>query len=186
MSKIDAVSELMKNHKAALVLPPQSLFQAVQTGQGLAMFFSIGDDKVFYLTVEQPGKKTGWVANDLSSELGSLHGGKKITARTFSVTQNVSDGSITIALVVRAAGDANDYLHVLPDHLNAADAPLVASAAGRTWVSRSYDDTEHPVNPVNISYVYLTPAQEAGAATQLVAGVVDRTSVGEGKRVDLG
>lgn len=171
MSKINAISELMKNHKAASVLPPQSLFQAAQTRQGRAMFFSIGDDHVFYLMLEQPGGTTGWVAKDLSSELGSRHGGGKITAETFSVTQNAGDGAITVALVVCAEGDADDHLYVLPDQPAEADAPWLASAAGRAWAALPYDDAAHPLGRVNIGYVYLTPAQEAGDAARLVAGV---------------
>lgn len=161
----------MKNQKAASVLPPQSLFHTGQTRQGQAMVFSIGDDHVFYLTLEQPSGRTGWSAKDLSSELGSRHGGKKITAQTFTVKQNAGDGAITVGLVVRAEGDDNDHLYVLADQPDAADAAWLASAAGRAWVARPFDDAAHSVGPVNIRYVYLTPSQEADAAAKLVAGV---------------
>ncbi len=171
MSKIQVSNELMKNQKAASVLPPQSLFESLQDTNGNAMFFSIGDDKVFNLTIEKPGNKTGWEAVDLSSELSALHNNKPIMAQTFSVTQNYEDGNITIALVVRADGEITDTLYVLSSFSNAADATWITSPAVRKWVARPYDDSQHPLDSFTITYVYLTPTQEESSDTQLVVEV---------------
>lgn len=176
MSKIQVSNELMKNQKAASVLPPQSLFESMQDTDGNAMFFSIGDDKVFNLTIEKSGIKTGWEAIDLSSELRVFHNNKSITAQTFSVTQNYDDGNITIALVVRADGETSDTLYIFSSLSNAADASWISSSAARNWLARPYDDTQHPLDSVSIAYVYLTPTQKESLETQLVAEVRSDTT----------
>jgi len=66
--KITFESELLKNHKHAKVMSPDSKFQALQTNEGHSLFFSIGDDNVFYVTKETTSEITGWTKRaDLSS-----------------------------------------------------------------------------------------------------------------------
>ncbi|MEH2245601.1 hypothetical protein [Nostoc sp.] len=176
MSKIQVSTELMKNQKAASVLPAQSLFEALQQANGNTIFFSIGDNKVFNLTLEKSGTKTGWEAIDISSELSVFHGNKVIAAQTFAVTQNYENGNITIALVVRADGETSDTLYVLSSLSNAPDASWLNSSTARNWLARPYDDPQHPLDSVSIAYIYLTPTQKESSDTQLVAEIPSTTT----------
>lgn len=176
MSIIQVSSELMKNQKAASVLPPQSLFESLQDASGNAMFFSISDDKVFNLIIEKPGIDTGWEAVDLSSELAAFHDDKNIQAQTFAVTQTSGNGNITMALVVRADGEKSDTLYVLSDLPNTIEADWTKASANRSWTARPYDNSSQPLDAVTIAYVYLTPTQKETLDTQLVAEVRSATT----------
>ncbi len=52
-------SELMQNYLQAEILAPDAKFQALQTGDGASLLFSIGTDGALYLTQESPGTRSG-------------------------------------------------------------------------------------------------------------------------------
>src|SRR6185369_1432092 len=140
-------SELMKNQKHAQVLPPDSKFLALQTKEGHSLFFSIGDDGVFYLTRETPKEVTGWTKkNDLSSGLST----SKVVAKTFDVSQDAT-GDIDLALI--ATIDGRDALYLSQNNSN-SDQFWNDKIA---WHEMPYDDPSHPQHTtpsLNITDVY--------------------------------
>jgi hypothetical protein len=91
--KISTETEMMKNQKHAEVMSPDKAFEALQTSQGDALFFSIGTDGVFYVTRETRGSQTGWNRIDLSVALG----GK---AKSFVASQDPATMNIDVALIM--------------------------------------------------------------------------------------
>ena len=171
MSKIIVENELMKNQKAAEILPPQASFECLQTAEGHSIFFSIGDDKVLYTIFEKAGQTTGWLATDISSELSVRHGDRKITAEKFAVTQVADHGNITIAVSVKAAGDDTSYLYILSGLPSSSGSDWMKQAGSRVWQARPYDDKSHPVATLDIAGLYLTPEQKSIADQQLICEV---------------
>ena len=126
--KICFESELMKNQKHAVVMPPDKTFEVLQSDEGNSLFFSIGDDGVFYLTREVSQSSSGWTRIDLSSVLKNNHGGVG-AAGTFDVSQNAQTGKIDLALAFTVK-DA-DFLYLSQGHSNAD----FAWANGVQWTS---------------------------------------------------
>ena len=156
MYEFHTKTTLMKNQKAAQVLSDQSQFSVLQTSLGQSLFFSIGDENILYLSAEQDNVKTGWTPIDLTTELAVQFPGKTVTAKLFAVAQDSDAGTIAIAQVLHVAEDGTDYLFAMTGLSNAPDATWIASAAGRSWMARPYDDVALPVSAPDIGYVYLS------------------------------
>ena len=144
--KISFESELMKNHKQADVMGPDSIFRAVQTVGGHALLFSIGTDGIFYLSKETLTDITGWVKTDLSSGLSK----STVTAKSFDVALNKGTGLIDIALAVTI--DGKDHLY-LSAGISNADAVWNNAPVFTEIVS---DDPDYPASSVVIAGVYLS------------------------------
>lgn len=151
--KINASSELMKNHKQASIMSPQKRFQALQTKEGHSLFFSIGSDNVFYLTREVPGSETGWVKTDLSSELSRFNGGITIEVKTFAVAQNIATNHIDIIIAIK--GKDQDYVYTALNLVN-EDSTW---AHELTWQVQGYDDKEKPVSKVVVNDIYIAESK---------------------------
>jgi hypothetical protein len=110
--KIQFESELMKNHKHAVVMnmKPDDQFQVFQTADGDSLLFSIGSDGVFYLTREARADLTGWNKVSLSEPLRKNHDGA-VKAKSFQVSQSPVGGPIQIALVI-SVNDKEHWLYV--------------------------------------------------------------------------
>ncbi|HVI48225.1 MAG TPA: hypothetical protein VM802_25380 [Chitinophaga sp.] len=171
MSKIAVESELMKNQKAAAILPAQSSFASHHCSDGTSIFLAVSDAGIFNLIKEQSGQTLGWNATDLCSGLSASHDNKAIQVKTFSSQQNYTDGSIHLAVAVLAEGDSNTYLYVAAGLSNTADAVWMSDFSHIGWVARPYDDTAHPLSTVTITNVYLTPQQKTTSDVQLVCEV---------------
>jgi hypothetical protein len=169
--KFQISTELMKNHKAAQALPPQAQFDALQTVDGQGLFFSIGDNKMFYLSAEQQSSKTGWAPINLTNELSANFTGKTVTAKTFAVSQELQSGSILIAQAVHVAEENTDYLYLLPNLSGAQGAEWLASPDNRNWLARPFDDTENPVSSLDVTYVNITPHQNTSQAPYIIVGL---------------
>lgn len=168
---LQASTDLMKNQKAALLLPPRSQFAALQTSAGDALFFSIGDDGVFHLTVERPGASSGWIPLDLSRGL-AVPGAALPVASTFAVAQNAADGTATLAVAVK--GDVGgDFVYVLAGVSDAPDATWLAPGAQRPWLARPFDAHEQAAAPLDVAYLYLAQAHAVGQEPVLIAGLRD-------------
>ena len=64
--KIAFESELMENQKHAKMLPPDGVFEVLQSPHGASLFFSISDShNTFYLTREVTKTSTGWKRNGI-------------------------------------------------------------------------------------------------------------------------
>jgi hypothetical protein len=150
--KIHVSSELMKNNKQAIVMAADKEFEALQTKEGRALFFSIGEDGVFYLTREVVGDSTGWDKSDLSDVLSQYNNGVNITAKTFVVSQNVGDNTIDIVLAVTGSGQ--DYLYVAQGLVN-SDATWSAPI---TWAVMGYDDLSIQPSTIVIKDVHIAQA----------------------------
>src|SRR4051794_5565365 len=90
-------SELMKNQKHAVVMPPDKMFEVLQSDEGDSLFFSIGDLGEFYLTRENSKNGAGWGKISLSHALKEQHNGLGVVS-TFDVSQNAQTGKIDLAL----------------------------------------------------------------------------------------
>ncbi len=109
--KLTHQSELMKNYKHAEVMSAELSFDAIQSSEGLSIFFSIGTDNVLYATCEISATSTGWTKVDLSSSLSKLHNaGVPVGAKSFALCQNPESLAFDLALVM-TAGDS-DYLYM--------------------------------------------------------------------------
>lgn len=154
----------MKNHKHAVVMPPDAKFLALQTKEAHSLFFSIGDDGIFYLTKETPKEVTGWTKkNDLSSSLSS----GTVKAKTFHVSQHPTTGDIDLALVATINGQ--DALYLSQNNSNSDKS----WSDKLTWSEMPYDDAsnpQHTTQSLNITDVYLA---QSGAGDYIVVDVLD-------------
>lgn len=141
-------SELMSNYKQAEIMAPDSAFQALQTGTGAALLFSIGTDGICYVTQEVAGGKTGWDKTDLSSALCAG------TAKTFAVAQNRSTGAIDMALALTDGTGDSLYLSL---GNSASDPSWVKQPK---WLAVPYDDAAHPLSAVSIADLFISEASD--------------------------
>ncbi len=114
MIKFTAKSELIKNHKHAEVKVANSKMQALQTSDGHALLFSIGNDGVFYVSQETPGSSLGWTTTNLSDSVVQIYRnkgrGQTYFCKSFDVAQSFNIGFIDLVLVITI--DNTDYLCV--------------------------------------------------------------------------
>lgn len=166
--KISFQSELMKNHKHAVVMAPDRAFEVLQSSDADALFFSIGTDNAFYLTREVTQTSTGWNRLDLSSALASRHGGAAVAAKAFSVAQNARTFAVDLALVVTVSGQ--DYLYLSLGNAN-TDA---AWGNGVNWTAVPFDAATPAPNPLTIADVFVMniPASAGGAVENIFVDVV--------------
>lgn len=153
MPTIQAQSELMKNQRAAQLMPPQSQLAALQESTGDGVLFSISDDGALMATVQTPGSPTEWQPVDLSSELSEPLGGATVTAQAFSVCQDPATGSITVALAVTVGSKTQPELYVMTGLSDDPSAAWLTAAGPRPWLARPYDDTAHARSSFTVSYV---------------------------------
>jgi hypothetical protein len=169
--KITSTTELMKNQKHAVSMNPASQFEALQTQEGHALFFSIGTDGVFYLTRENPSGATGWDMQDLSTPLAAQLGLSSITAKCFDVTQDIKSNATDIVLVVTGS-DGNDYLLVSLNNTN-TDAVWAANRTAETvrFTLVKFDDPNPPFNAPNLIITDVSLVQ-SGTTEYLIADVL--------------
>ncbi len=166
-------TELMKNQKAAQVLAPASKFQSLQTTEGLSLFFSIGDDGVLYLYQEQAASETGWKPIDLSSSLLVASKGNTMKVKTFATTQNLASGKIAVAIVLHDKDKKQDAVFTMCNLDNSPNAGWYHNAALRPWKPRPYDDSQHPIKNLDISFLDLEISEDEQELPILVAGIED-------------
>ncbi|MXV50306.1 hypothetical protein GS399_04925 [Pedobacter sp. HMF7647] len=162
--KINSSSELMKNHKHAVVMAPDQQFKVLQTNEGQALFFSIGSDNAFYCTREVQKDKSGWSRIDLSSPLSANYNNAEVSAKTFDIAQNLDQGTTDIALVITVNG--SDYLYTALNVGN-ADADWAANTVQFTAVP--YDDTVHGFSGLSIADVYIG---QSGSSEFIAADII--------------
>lgn len=164
-------TELMKNQKAAQLLSDQSAFDALQTADGGAVLFGIGDAGSLSLTRELQGHSTGWAPVDLTAELQEHLPGLTLRAKDFAVSQDPNSGDMLIAQVVHTAEDGQDHVFILQGLSHDPAATWFDEPSERVWLARPYDDQAHPTDSLVVSYVRLEPSQDTGQMPYLVAGV---------------
>ncbi|MEO1416260.1 MAG: hypothetical protein AAFW00_13325 [Bacteroidota bacterium] len=147
---IQASSELMQNHKQAVVMSPQKKFEALQSTEGHALFFSIGTDGVFYLTREKTGEDTGWVKSDLSSALSTYHDGNTITAKTFAVSQTADKTKVDVLVAIEV--EDQDYLYIASSVTNDDET----WSENLSWEIIAYDDKEHEISQLVIENIFVS------------------------------
>lgn len=147
--KVTAESTLMKNQKHAQVMRPDRAFEVLQTDRGDSLFFSIGEDDVFYVTREARDSQTGWVRVDLSASVTDIKG-LKVTAKAFAVSQDPASTLVDIALVVTV--NNTDQLFTCFGHSSSSESwaiPIV-------WTAAPFDASGvKPPSPLVIAGIYL-------------------------------
>lgn len=144
-TKISVSSELMKNYKQATIMTPEKKFEALQTGVGNSMLFSIGTDNVFYVTQESPNTQTGWEKTDLSSALvQSTFSGDSAICKTFEAVQSVVDGTIGIAMAISDSSEDNLFLCLGNSN---TDTSWISNPS---WVNYPYDNPDKPMSQIII------------------------------------
>lgn len=146
-------TELMQNFLQAEIVSPQKKFEALQTNDGYSLLFSISTDHVFYLTEQQPEHSSGWEQIDLSSQLSDAHQQKRVIAKDFAVTQNISTGKINLVLAVTV--DDHDYLYL---SLNNENTQGAITSKSIQWTIMPYDDPQHKGITLNIKNLYIAEA----------------------------
>ncbi|KAK3380944.1 hypothetical protein B0H63DRAFT_545191 [Podospora didyma] len=148
--KLTAESTLMKNQKHAQVMRPDQAFEVLQTAEGDSLFFSIGDDRVFYLTCEARDSTTGWSRIDLSSSVSKVQG-VKVVAKSFSVSQDPASTLVDIALVVTV--NNSDQLFTCFGH---SSSTASWAAAPLSWTALPFDASGASApSPLIIDGLYL-------------------------------
>ncbi|THU98097.1 hypothetical protein K435DRAFT_965130 [Dendrothele bispora CBS 962.96] len=131
-------------------MAPDLAFEVIQATTGEAMFFSIGTDRVFYVTREVSDTATGWNRVDLSSVLSPQFSGASIAAKSFAIAQNPQTQAFDIALVVTVAGVDHLYLSLGNSGVSAA------WSGGISWMSVPFDASGiSPPSPLTVDNVYL-------------------------------
>jgi hypothetical protein len=150
-------SELMQNYQQAEVMAPDGAFQALQTATGLSLLFSQSSAGVMYLVQEQPGSTAGWVRNDLSSAqiAKDFPGQTGMAVTRFAVSQDLVDGSISLAMVVSDA--TNDHLYLSLGN-SASDTGW---AAAPVWTAYPFDNPNVQVTAVKIVGTWISDASDA-------------------------
>ncbi|NIY74214.1 hypothetical protein HED22_01015 [Thalassospira sp. HF15] len=159
-------TELMENQKIGSTLPAPENFEAIQNANNHPLFFFIDSGSNLTLCAEKGNLDTGWFAEILSTDLSSLNDGKTITAKTFDVTQNYTNGEISIAVAVSVEGEDNDKLYLITGLSNAADAPWMTSSSHRTWQYLTYDGPALSGNLI-IANVYMKASMESHIVCEL-------------------
>lgn len=169
--ELKASTQLMKNQKAAQVMPAQTSFRALQTANGQALFFSISDDGDFYLSAETPGARTGWSPYNLSSDLSKKHDNKKITAKAFAVAQHPANQTITMALAVNVEKETGDHLYVVTGLSDQPGADWHSAPGKRQWHARPFDDKDHPMATLDLAYLHLPMDRDPSEEPLMLAGI---------------
>lgn len=142
-------SELMVNYLAASIMDPADRFEALQDANGNALLFSISTDKILYVTCQSPQSQSGWTTSNISTAVmnGSYNGG---TCVNFSAAQNITDGTIGLAMVVSAQNTNTIFLCLGNSNsdLSWLDSPV--------WVPYIYDYTTPLANPLEIANVFIS------------------------------
>lgn len=145
--QISAVSELMLNQQHAHILSPQKQFEVLQTSSGESLFFSIGEDDVFYVAREAQGSSSGWRHVDLSSSLGD---GAPVKAKSFDLSQNPE--TLDFDVVLSLGMGEQDMLYVSVGN----NATSEEWEDGASWTQLHFDaDTDHLASTLQISDVFL-------------------------------
>lgn len=144
-------SELMQNYLQAEILAPDAKFQALQTGDGASLLFSIGTDGALYLTQESPGTRSGWIRTDISSAqiAKDFPGQSGVMCDDFASAQALD----TIHLAMVMADSQNDHLYLSlqnPDTWTGSPA----------WTAYPFDDPAHPQTTLKIVGVEISEATD--------------------------
>jgi len=164
-AKIKVDSKLMENQKQAQVMQAGKTFQALQTAEGHALFFSVGSDDVLHLTRQVPGDVAGWVETNLSASIG------KFAVKTFVVSQNLTTNLIDIVVAVKGAGE--DEIYTALDIENTDESwtrPI-------PFVKRPYDNNNMSVPKLVIAGLYT--AQTSGSNYTMVDIIEDPQSANQ-------
>jgi hypothetical protein len=150
-------SELMQTYQQAEIMAPDGQFEALQTTTGLSLLFSQSSAGVLNLVQEQPGTAAGWVRNDLSSAqiAKDFPGQTGIVVKTFAVSQDLADGSISLAMVVSDA--KNDHLYLSLGN-SAADLSWANAPA---WTAYPFDNPNVTLSAVQIVGTWISDAADA-------------------------
>jgi hypothetical protein len=160
--KVTVETELMQNQKHASVMAPDLSFDVLQTPNGEALFFSIGDDSVCYLTREVIATGTGWTKIDLSS---SISADNSVAAKAFALSQNPQSMALDMALIATVNGV--DSLYVCLGHSIDEDG----WENGITWTLMSFDAISNtgpitPPDPLTIADVFIMNIPYNGASVE--------------------
>jgi hypothetical protein len=159
--KVSVETELMQNQKHACVMAPDKMFDVLQTSDGEALFFSIGDDGVFYLTREVPASGTGWTEINLSWSI-SL---SPMTVKCFALCQNPQSMALDMALVVTI--NSVDSLYICLGHSIDEDGWENTI----TWTLVPFDATANtgpvaPPDPLTIADVFIMNIPYSGTVVE--------------------
>ncbi|KAF7128407.1 hypothetical protein CNMCM5793_003137 [Aspergillus hiratsukae] len=157
-------TELMQNQKHARIMAPDKTFDVLQTSDGGALFFSIGDDGVFYLTREVTATETGWTKISLSS---SIPGGNPVAAKSFALSQNPQSMALDMALITTI--DGVDSLYICLGHSIDEDG----WENSISWTLVPFDATSNtgPItapDPLTIADVFIMNIPYSGTAVESI------------------
>lgn len=150
-------TDLMQNFKHAQVMGEQRAFQALQTAEGHALFFSIGTDNVFSVTIETPGHATGWNKINLSDSILQTVANKALhQPKMFKVAQNANTGAINIALMLGSS--KGDLASTEGDTIYTAWNIPNTDASWNTalpWKYQKFDDLKADFSHFEIKDLYI-------------------------------
>ncbi|KFY68813.1 hypothetical protein V496_00768 [Pseudogymnoascus sp. VKM F-4515 (FW-2607)] len=143
-------------------MAPENTFDVLQTSNGNALFFSIGDDGVFYLTKEVTSTGTGWTKLNLSS---SIDEDNAVVAKSFALSQNPQSMALDMALIITINGV--DALYICLGHSIDEDG----WENGITWTLTPFDATYNnepiiPPDPLTIADVFIMNIPYSGSAVE--------------------
>ncbi len=151
-------TELIRNYLASAIVAPTAKFEALQTGAGLSLLFSMSTENVFEVIVETPGHRNGWVRADLSGSVVDRTraiGKPKVTVEDFAVAQPPGAAVVNMAMVVHDG--VTDHLYLSLGN----DSSRTDWVKDPKWVLYPYDDSTHPRDEVRIVGVRISEAKDA-------------------------
>ncbi len=140
--KVKYSYEIMDNYKNVSLAAGDKKMQAL-CEKGINSLFSIGDNGIFYLTMQVTSDEAGWKRYNLMHEIQTLYKGKAVLAKTFAGVKSKDTNQYIIALVVTV--ENKDYLYISSE----------ARLGEPVWKLVPFDDASIK-NAMQIKEVYLS------------------------------
>jgi hypothetical protein len=164
MSKFTVKNTLMKNHRAAELLPLQNKFQALQLADDLSLFLTIdekGDLRVFE---ETNSSDNGWEIKNICKSIAKQKNGAKVKAKDFSAQKH--ENGIMIAIVTTTNGQDELYFNnSIQDIFNCKEGENI------NWTACPYNGTSPAITKADISNIKILPQDQKQKLPILIAGV---------------
>lgn len=148
--KLTASTELMQNYIQGEVVSHTGKFEALQTGDGHTLLFSVDPSGVFNAIEEQSGTShTGWKVHDISTAMIQQQfagRGEKIGVRTFDVGHSALDGTIGLMMAVSIDG-GGDHLFLSLGNPRSDTSWL----ANPTWTNIPFDAKSEYAQNISIA-----------------------------------
>lgn len=173
-------SELMKNFLQAEIMAPDKKFEALQDKTGHSLLFSIGTDGVFYCTQESSGSEKGWNRIDLSSALlaKSFEGKSGVQIRTFDAAQNITNGTLELAITVTDGKTDTLFLSLSNSDLD------TSWLHNPSWEIIEYDNPNNTEAVLSIQNIYISELLTSSTGSEYIFVDIEKDPANNSKLIN--